>query len=230
MAECGVGDGVEPCGFADAYIYPLYNGLDQSAVAAWIKASVWIVPWSGAVHLIALGLLGGAIFIVDLRVLGAGLTSQTPAKINRVALPLTILALAIAVGSGAILALSELLKIYFSPPYWLKMASIVAAVTFTFGVRNRLIATQRPPGLSVWLPAVLAVALWAGVFLYLSDTMSRVAMALLLMMLGGFAWIGWRRERAAGVMGSPVGTRLASITTLAMWLTAAVSGRWIAFY
>lgn len=213
--------------FARDFVYPIYNGLDQSALAAWVKASTWIVPWAGAVHLLALGLLGGAILIVDMRVLGAGLTSQTPARIYRMARPLTLFALALAILSGMTLASAELMNIYYSPPYWVKMAALAAVLIFTFGVRNRLIAgAGRLPVLG-WVLAVGSIAQWAGVFLYLSDSTARTAMAILLVGLMVFAWLGKRREPETTTPGL---TKAASVITLAMWVTVATAGRWIAFY
>jgi hypothetical protein len=231
MAECLRGDIIEQCTLAQKYIHPIYSGLDHSAVAAWIKASVWIVPWSGALHLLALGLLGGAILIVDMRVLGGGLTSQTPARLNRLARPLTLIALALAIPSGLIMAFGEMMKIYYSPPYWVKMASLAAALTFTFGVRNRLIASEgrRLPALG-WVLAAVSIGLWAGVFWYLSDSMARAAMGLLLVVLAALAWVGSRHERKAGTPAASGVTKFASLISIAMWLSAAGAGRWIAFY
>jgi len=230
MAECRYGDLVEQCSLAQKFIYPIYNGLDQSALAGWIKASVWIVPWAGALHLLALGLLGGAVLIVDMRVLGGGLVSHSPAKINRVARPLTIVALALAILTGLTMAFSELMKLYFSPPYWVKMASLAAAITFTFGVRNRVIETDGRLSVSGWALAAASIALWAGVFVYLSDAFARAAMLLLLISLLAFAWVGVWREQARSTAGDHGWTKLASVISIAMWLTTATAGRWIAFY
>ncbi len=230
MADCLRSDIIEQCTLAQKYVLPIYSGLDQSAVAAWIKASVWIVPWSGALHLLALGLLGGAILIVDMRVLGGGLTAQTPAKLNRIARPLTLIALSLAIPSGMIMAFSEMMKIYYSPPYWVKMASLAAALAFTFGVRNRLIATQGRLPVIGWVLAAVSIALWAGVFWYLSDSMARSVIALLLVILIVLAWFGSRHERKAGTQPATGLTKLASLISIAMWLSAAGAGRWIAFY
>lgn len=215
---------------AQTYLHPIYSGLDRSALAAWVKASTWIVPWAGALHLLALGTLGGAILMVDMRVLGAGLTSRSPAKINRMARPLTVLALSLAIASGLVLASSEMMKIYYSPPYWLKMASLAAALTLTFGVRDRILADGGRIRVLGWLLAALSIALWAGTFLSLSNNLARGAMVGLLLALGGFAWVGARRERIAGKPRCPSWTKAISIISIAMWLTAATAGRWIAFY
>jgi hypothetical protein len=230
LAECLRGDIIEQCTLAQKYVLPIYSGLDQSAVAAWIKASVWIVPWSGALHLLALGLLGGAILIVDMRILGGGLTSQTPARLNRTARRLTLIALSLAIPSGLIMAFGEMMKIYYSPPYWVKMASLAAALAFTFGVRNRLIATEgRLPALG-WVLAAVSIGLWVGVIWHLSDSMARTAMALLLVILAALAWFGSRHERTAGTQPASGLTKFASSISIAMWLSAAGAGRWIAFY
>jgi hypothetical protein len=230
MFECRYGDVVEACGFFDRFVYPLYWGLDQSALAAWVKASVWIVPWAGALHLLALGLLGGAILLVDMRVLGFGLTSLGPERMQRLARPLCLLALVLAIPSGLVLALGELLNIYDSPPYWLKMASLAAALVFTFGVRDRLIAAGGQLPRAGWWLAALSLALWAGAFLAYAEKIAWIAMGVLATALAAFAWLGQRRQRATGRFVCDARTKAASLISLALWLTTAAAGRWIAFY
>ncbi len=222
MFECRYGDVIEACGFFDRFVYPVYAGLDQSALAAWIKASLWIVPWAGALHLLALGLLGGVVLMVDMRVLGFGLTSLDADQVRRLMRPLCLLALALAFASGLVIAFGEMLKIYDSPPYWLKMASLLAALVFMFGVRDRLIASGGQLSKPGRVLAALSMALWAGAFVWYAEAYAWIAMGALVVVLAVFAWLG----RGAG----NARTKAASLLSLAMWLTTAAAGRWIAFY
>jgi len=142
-----------------------------------------------------------------------------------------LIALALAIPSGLIMAFGEMMKIYYSPPYWVKMASLAAALAFTFGVRNRLIASEgRRLAALGWVLAAVSITLWVGVFWHLSDSMARIAMGLLLVILVTFAWLGSRHERKSGTPAAPGVTKIASVISIAMWLTAAGAGRWIAFY
>lgn len=47
----------------------------QTAPGAAIRDSIWLFPAIEALHLLALALLGGAVLMLDLRLLGAGVAS-----------------------------------------------------------------------------------------------------------------------------------------------------------
>jgi len=102
------------------------------------------------------------------------------------------------------------------------MASLAAALVFTFGVRDRLIATGGQLPSAGWWLAALSLALWAGAFVWFAEAYAWIAMGALVVLLAAFAWLG----RSAG----NAMTKAASLITLAMWLTTAAAGRWIAFY
>lgn len=230
MPSCTYGDVVEPCSWTQKYVLPIYEGLDQSALATVVKDSLWMVPWAGALHLLALGVLGGAILLVDMRVLGAGLASQTPAALMRSLRPFLIAAVGVMVFSGSVLALGELMKLFYSPPYWVKMAALAAALLFTFGVRDGLIARDGQLGGIGWALAAAALILWLSVFTALSNWLARAALATLGVGLALFWILGARAAAKAGVAAVAPIVKAASALSIALWLTVAASGRWIAFW
>ena len=63
-----------------------------------------------AVHLLALSVLGGAVLIVDLRLLGLGLKNRSASELWREARPWMIGALAVMIATGVPLFLSEPIK------------------------------------------------------------------------------------------------------------------------
>ncbi|MGF1457152.1 MAG: DUF6644 family protein [Alphaproteobacteria bacterium] len=214
--------------FLDQLLYPLFAALDASAAADYVKASQTIVPWAGVLHLIGISFLGGAVFMVDMRVLGAGITSRTPADLNRTVRPLLVFALLLTMASGSVLALGELMKLYYNPPYWLKMAALIAGLVFTFGVRDRLIDPEARGGWLTGLFALFALGFWGVAFWALSNDLARMALALLAgVLLVTLIW-GWRTSPEAGKPALLV--KGAAIVSIVMWLTVAASGRWIAFY
>lgn len=202
----------------------LFIALDKSFLADWVKGSVMIVPWAGVAHLVSIALLGGAILMVDLRVLGFGLTSQPAAAVNRTVRPLLYFALVAVFVSGSILALGEVMRLYHSPPYWLKMAALIAAILFTFGVRNRLIQSDATVGPVTIICGLISVALWISALTINTDWTARAFLFALLAILLLFALIGRRASDMS------VFAKTASIVSVAMWLTVAAAGRWIAFY
>jgi hypothetical protein len=58
--------------------------------------------------------------------------------------------------------LSEAIKCYYSPPFWYKMMFLLAALTFAFTFRRRILARTRGPLVST-LTAAVSMSLWFGV-------------------------------------------------------------------
>ena len=59
----------------------LFQRLEAGAIGEAIRSSVWLFPVVEAFHLVALGIIGGAILVVDFRLLGLGLRSHPVAKL-----------------------------------------------------------------------------------------------------------------------------------------------------
>jgi len=145
-------------------LYSLFNALEEGPVGAAIKESVWLFPAIEAVHLLALAILGGAILMLDLRLLGAGLSQQTTSGVERDARPWLLMALATMIVSGVLIGLSEALKLYDKQAFWVKMAALGAALVFTFAVKLPL-ARRDVAGLAAKALAVVSIALWLTVAL-----------------------------------------------------------------
>jgi hypothetical protein len=143
-------------------LYGLFAGLERTAVGIAIRQSVWLFPVIEAVHLLAFALLAGALLVLDLRLLGLGLTAHTPSTVERQARPWLIVGLAGMVVTGALLFLSEAIKLYGKDAFWLKMASLAAALVFTFALRNPA-ARRDIGGGSAKALALVSLALWLTV-------------------------------------------------------------------
>jgi hypothetical protein len=57
--------------------------LEHSAIGQGIHNSSWLFPFIETFHLIALGILGGAVLLLDLRLLGFGLRRNPVAEVAR---------------------------------------------------------------------------------------------------------------------------------------------------
>jgi hypothetical protein len=143
-------------------LYGLFAGLERTAVGIAIRQSVWLFPVIEAVHLLAFALLAGALLVLDLRLLGLGLTAQTPSTVERQARPWLIVGLAGMVVTGALLFLSEAIKLHGKDAFWLKMAALAAALVFTFTLRNPA-ARREIGGASAKALALVSLALWLTV-------------------------------------------------------------------
>src|SRR5262245_52729402 len=103
-----------------------------------IRNSVWLFPVIESVHLLALALIGGAILVVDLRLLGFGLTRQPVARLARDVQPWLVGGLIVMVTTGVLLFTSEAVKCYYSSAFRTKMTFLLPALVFTFTVRQRV--------------------------------------------------------------------------------------------
>jgi hypothetical protein len=142
-------------------LYHQFEALEATSVGDGIKNSVWLFPAIEAVHLLALALLGGAILMLDLRLLGLGLTSQPASRLERDTRPWLIGALATMILTGGLLGVSEALKLYDKQAFWVKMIALACALVFTFAVKGPL--ARRDPGLVGKAAALVSLALWLTV-------------------------------------------------------------------
>jgi hypothetical protein len=117
-------------------------GFFEWAEATWvgttIQQSLWLFPVIEAVHLVALCVLGGALIIVDLRLLGWGLRDQPVDALARYVRPWFRAGVTVMLTTGVLLFLSEAIKCFYNTSFWVKMVTLAVALTFTFAVRNRV--------------------------------------------------------------------------------------------
>lgn len=144
---------------------PFFEFCEASAVGTAIRDSLWLFPVIETVHLLALALIGGAVLIVDLRLLGQGLRRLPVAEVSQQAQPWFVGSLVVIVASGILLFLSEATKCYENPAFWTKMAFLAGAVAFALTLRHpRALAGMSPEqGNRGRVLAVVSLVLWSGV-------------------------------------------------------------------
>ena len=76
---------------------PFFEWCESTAVGASIRGSLWLFPVIESFHLLALALIGGAILVVDLRLLGLGLRSLPARQLGRDVEPWLIGGLAVMI-------------------------------------------------------------------------------------------------------------------------------------
>ncbi len=143
-------------------LLPVFEWLEDTAIGVVIRDSLWLFPVIEAVHLLALALIGGTILIVDLRLLGFGIRSQSSATLAKSLHPWLVGGLITMVATGVPMFLSEAIKCYYSPPFWYKMSFFVVALLYTFTVRKRVAAADAAALGPVWgrLSALVSLGLW----------------------------------------------------------------------
>jgi hypothetical protein len=139
-----------------------FKWCEQTAIGETIRNSTWLFPVIEAVHLVGLAAIGGAVLIVDLRLLGIGLANQPVDQLAEDAQPWLLGSLALMFASGVSLFLSEATKCYYSFPFWIKMTSLFLVILFTFTLKRRVIRTRlniRHPLLGK-ATALISMGLW----------------------------------------------------------------------
>src|SRR5918993_3935408 len=124
-------------------LLPFFEWCEATWIGNAIRDSLWLFPVVEAVHLLGLCLLGGAVLIVDLRMLGVGLR-QPIAEVARDARPWLIGSITLMLATGIPLFLSEAIKCYYNTSFWVKITTLPIAILFTFAVRERVAARATP--------------------------------------------------------------------------------------
>ena len=145
-------------------LLPFFEWCETVWLGRAVVGSLWLFPVIEAVHLLGLSVLGGAVLIVDLRLLGTGLKSWTPAELWHEARPFMIGALVVMIGTGIPLFLSEAVKCYYNDSFWVKMTTLPIATAFAFTIRARATTDSvRNTARRQAVVGALSIALWLTV-------------------------------------------------------------------
>jgi hypothetical protein len=142
-----------------------FQWCEASGIGETIRKSSWLFPVIEAIHLLGLGVIGGAVLVVDLRLLGLGLRRQSAAQLTRDAQPWLVGSLILMIITGGLLFLSEAIKCYYHDAFWFKMSCLFLAIVFTFTIQRRVTMSDETRVSPVWskVVAIISVLLWAGV-------------------------------------------------------------------
>lgn len=121
----------------------------------------------GALHLVGLALLGGCVLLINLRLLGAGITEEPVSVIEKNLRVWLITGASIVIGTGIIIGALNSAKLYYSPAFFAKMTSMIAALIFTFGVSNSVARHDGVVSNNAKIATAIALVIWIfslGVF------------------------------------------------------------------
>ena len=142
--------------------------IQFSAPLIAMRSSPWLFPVIASIHLMGLALIGGAVLMGDLRLLGLGLSRQPLATVARDAERWLFAGLLVMVPTGILQFMCFATKYYFLKFFWVKMASLLLVIAFTFTVRRRIVAkADAMPGYLGWskFAALVSLSLWITVAL-----------------------------------------------------------------
>ena len=147
-------------------LLPFFEWCESTGLGLIVRESVWLFPVIEAVHLLGLCMLGGALFLVDLRMLGAGLTRTPLPALARQARPWLVAGVVTMLASGVVLFLSEAVKCYYSQAFWVKITTLPVGLLFTFLIRERVAAASDNSdrsGVTVAATGAVSIVLWVTV-------------------------------------------------------------------
>ena len=141
-------------------LLPFFEWCEASWLGDTIRQSAWMFPVIEAVHLLGLCLMGGALLVVDLRLLGIGLRSYPVAQLARDARPWFVASLVVMLSTGTALFLSESIKCYYNQSFWVKITTLPVAMVFTLAVRERVARAADVVTLRTKLVGATSFGLW----------------------------------------------------------------------
>lgn len=132
-----------------------------------MRSSPWFFPVIATIHLMGLAIIGGAVLLVDLRLLGLGLRHQPAAELTRDAERWLFRGLTVMILTGILLFMCFATKYYYLTFFWVKMAALIVVIGFTVSVRRRVVIAVDGRLNPVWgkVVALVSLSLWTTVAL-----------------------------------------------------------------
>ena len=116
--------------------------LEDSYIGEYVRSSLWLFPVIQSFHLIGLGILGGAVVVGDLRLMGILMRTESTRYVIRVTRPWFNFGLFILIITGIPLFLSEAVRCYYSRAFWIKISCLLLGALFVYFIRNPTVLSK----------------------------------------------------------------------------------------
>src|SRR6266436_6851059 len=147
-------------------LFEFCERVQYSPLLSAMRSSPWFFPLIASIHLMGLALIGGAVLVVDLRLLGLGLRHQPVAQVARDAERWLLVSLLVLLPTGLLQFMCfAATKYYYLTAFWVKMAALSLALVFTYAVRRKVVMADETLMSPVWhkLVALVSLSLWSTV-------------------------------------------------------------------
>ena len=146
------------------YLLPFFKWSDGSWIGVTVRSSRLYFPIIETLHLLALTLLLGAIFMLNLRLCGLVMKNLPIRQVSRDLSPWLLWSLIAILATGYFLFASEAMKCFSSGPFQAKMLFLSAAIAYHFTIFRKLTNTESEPKRVFGITASLvSIVLWLGV-------------------------------------------------------------------
>src|ERR1700732_3988744 len=99
-------------------VLSFFTSCENSSLGEAIRGSRWLFPAIESFHLLGLAVIGGAVLVVNLRLLGFGIERQPASQLWRDTKPWLLGSLMVMLASGLLLFTSEATKLYYHEAFW----------------------------------------------------------------------------------------------------------------
>ncbi len=131
----------------------------------------------GAMHLVGMALIGGCSILMNVRFMGAGITSESPAQVEKGLRTWLWLGIGMAIFSGLVMGALTSSKLYGSAAFFSKIMALIAAITFSFGVTNSIAKADGAVSRNALIAAAVAMVFWAiSILVFLSTEVVNVGL------------------------------------------------------
>jgi hypothetical protein len=178
------------------------DGLAQVPLIRYVNETMWIFTIVQAAHLLFLAILGGAVFALNLRLMGVTLQSVPVKVVERATRPWLIAGIVGTTVTGIAMGVTEIKTILPSAAFFVKMIALLAAILFSVAIsravsRGTDALTAPSRGL-----AVASLVLWAVSLVLFASTANLGPGALLVALTGFGLFVALsRRHRRSYVAG-----------------------------
>lgn len=122
----------------------------------------WSFPLVECFHIAAFAFSIGTIALVDLRMLGLGLTKQKASELLKGTALWTLAGLVVVITSGLIIWSTDPLRYYYNDSFRLKNIVLLIAVVYNYTIHRKAAASdQTGPGAAV--VAIVSLLLWTTI-------------------------------------------------------------------
>ncbi|MBH97276.1 MAG: hypothetical protein CMM56_02365 [Rhodospirillaceae bacterium] len=125
-----------------------------------MRSSLWLFPTIATVHLFGLVVVGGAVLLGDLSLMGYGLANQPTHQIAREIERLQITGILIMGLTGLPLFMCFATKYYYLSAFWVKLIALISAITFTFTIRKAALLNANTSQNKKKTIALISLSLW----------------------------------------------------------------------
>lgn len=146
----------------DAFLW-----LGDTGPGRFLAESTIAFATTEALHILSIGVIGGAFFALDLTALGVVFRKSDVLRIGRLLFPVLITGLAAAAVTGVLLVAAGPMKYYTNELFPLKLVTLLGAILIHLAIYPGLTVLRTPAAAYVRLAsailAALSLALWLGV-------------------------------------------------------------------